>query len=175
MVRNYNDFMGGVDGSDQMLQQYLDDRKTNKFWKKVTFNIFGRMIINSYVLYKLNTKKPLSHLEYTVSIIEDLSTEWLIQQEGIPNLVETSHLNQRGRRSQGGGGGATSISEKYFEKIPDKREKNCCVCSAASTKAVGKRKKQHLCARNAKKVCIPSASRFISANIIFLVFYGVYS
>lgn len=41
VIRNYNDNMGGVDGSDQMLYQYLDDRKNLKSWKKETFNILA--------------------------------------------------------------------------------------------------------------------------------------
>jgi hypothetical protein len=49
--------MGGIDTSDIMLYCYLGERKTVKHWKKVTFNIFGRMVLNSYILYKENSTR----------------------------------------------------------------------------------------------------------------------
>lgn len=73
--------MGRVNVSYQMLYTFLDDRKTLKYWKKVTFNIFGRMVLNSYILYKLNSSNPVSWLVFTVSIVEELSREWLQQRE----------------------------------------------------------------------------------------------
>lgn len=58
VISDYNDLMGGVDGSDQMLHQYLDDCKSIKFWKKATFNIFARMILN-YCLQKNEHRKTI--------------------------------------------------------------------------------------------------------------------
>lgn len=51
MIHQYNQFMGGVDESDKMLYTYLDERRTLKFWKKVVFAVFGRMVLNAYILY----------------------------------------------------------------------------------------------------------------------------
>lgn len=48
-----------------------------KHWKKVIFNIFGRLVLNAYVLYKLNTDKPVSQLQFQMSVIEALADEWL--------------------------------------------------------------------------------------------------
>uniref|UniRef100_A0A1B6H1M9 PiggyBac transposable element-derived protein domain-containing protein n=1 Tax=Cuerna arida TaxID=1464854 RepID=A0A1B6H1M9_9HEMI len=80
MIDSYNHFMGGVDGSDQMIYCYLDERRTLKYWKKVTFNIFARMILNAYIIYSENTSgKVLSRYNFTVSIVEDLSKQWLIE------------------------------------------------------------------------------------------------
>lgn len=151
MIRQYNDFMGGVDGSDQMLYQYLDDRKTVKYWKKVTFNIFGRMVLNSYIIYKLNTdNRPLSRLDYTVKLVEELSQEWLAFQEDRPILYESTNQSRRS--------GDTEPS-KFFEKLPSKKEKNCCVCSKMSTQAGGKRKKSTFvctkCKRGLHPKCLP--------------------
>ena len=46
IVLDYNKFMGGVDQSDMMLYAYLDERRTIKYWKKVTFTIISRMMVN---------------------------------------------------------------------------------------------------------------------------------
>ena len=44
--------MGGIDTSDVMLYTYLDEKRTVKYWKRICFNIFSRMILNSYMLEK---------------------------------------------------------------------------------------------------------------------------
>lgn len=142
MIRNYNDFMGGVDGNDQMLCAYLDSRKTIKYWKKVTFSIFGRIILNSYILYKQNTDKPIQRIDYTVQLVEELSKDWLLQKEGRTFTPV---------RTPGGGGGDAVSPDSFFEKLPNKMEKNCCVCSKASTQAGGKRKKSTFICKRCKK------------------------
>lgn len=138
VIRQYNDNMGGVDVSDQMLYQYLDERRTLKLWKKITFNIFGRVILNSYILYKLNSTRPLSRLDYIISIIEHIEKEWLKTKNSRPND------NSPGARDNAENGGGDACVNTFFEKLPNNREKNCCVCSSESIKAGGKRKKyQH--------------------------------
>ncbi|XP_017795067.1 PREDICTED: piggyBac transposable element-derived protein 4-like [Habropoda laboriosa] len=57
VVHNYNKFMGGVDEADKMLYAYLDERRTMKYWKKVAFNIIGRMVLNAYIIYSENYKE----------------------------------------------------------------------------------------------------------------------
>lgn len=53
-----------------MLYQYLDERRTLKFWKKVT---------NVKVP---NRAKPLTHLDFIISITEAISKEWLQHKNG---------------------------------------------------------------------------------------------
>ena len=111
VILDYNKYMGGVDSSDMMLYVYLDERKTLKYWKKVAFNIIGRMVLNSYIIYKENFKepgKPLTRLMYTISVIENLGAEWL-------NFREESEV--RGRISPG------------IRKLGGRKEYRCCVCS----------------------------------------------
>ncbi|UYV75868.1 hypothetical protein LAZ67_13001603 [Cordylochernes scorpioides] len=63
MVQEYNKRMGGVDLSDQMLNTYIDERRSLKWWKKVFFSMVFRAMINSYIIYK---KLPLTQLiDYT--------------------------------------------------------------------------------------------------------------
>ena len=52
--------MGGIDKSDQILYAYLDERKSLQWTKKVNFNLLMRLVMNSYILYKLNTQKALN-------------------------------------------------------------------------------------------------------------------
>ncbi|KAG8331337.1 zinc finger protein [Homalodisca vitripennis] len=70
VIDEYNRYMGGIDTNDMMLYAYLDERRTVKFWKKVVFNVFGRMVLNSYILYKINCLgKPMTRYQFVVSII----------------------------------------------------------------------------------------------------------
>lgn len=77
MIDTYNHFMGGVDGNEQMIYCYLDESRTLKYWKKDTFNMFARMVLNAYIIYSENaSEKVISRYHFTLSIIETLSAQW---------------------------------------------------------------------------------------------------
>lgn len=134
IIAQYNKNMGGVDSSDQMLYTYLDERRTNKYWKKVTLNILSRMLFNSYVLYKSNfTGDPMSRYNFNVSIIESLPEEWL-STKGIPTNIT---------------GGRDAVVGGYgLVKLPDKKEKHCAVC-CKKRKADGSRVR-----RRSRTMCV---------------------
>lgn len=149
VILNYNSFMGGIDGNDMMLYCYLDERRTVKYWKKVVFNIFGRLVLNAYILYKekcmnSNCNRPMSRLQFTVKIVESLSDEWLSKKANRQDVTR-----QPSKR----------IDTPKIEKLPGRQERNCCVCSAASTQAGGKRKKSRSicikCKRGLHPFCVP--------------------
>ena len=52
--------MGEIDKSDQILCAYLDERKLLRLTKKIIFNLLMRLVMNSYILNKLNTQKALN-------------------------------------------------------------------------------------------------------------------
>ena len=72
---SYNKHMGGIDKSDQILYAYLDERKSLQWTKKVTSNLLVPLVINSYILYKLNTQKAPNQQDYLIQIIESLATK----------------------------------------------------------------------------------------------------
>lgn len=79
MIADYNNRMGGIDTLDMMLYSYLDERRTTKYWKKVTFNLFSRMLINCYILYKStcekNQTKVLDRYQFMVTIIQEVGDD----------------------------------------------------------------------------------------------------
>lgn len=78
IIHNYNKFINGVDESDNMLYAYLDERRTLKYWKKIVFNIFARMVLNAYIIYSENCcGKKLTRLQFTSNIIDSIEEEWL--------------------------------------------------------------------------------------------------
>lgn len=78
-VLDYNKYMGGISQSDRMLYFYLDERKTIRYWKIVTFNLLSRMLLNVHVLYKENSAEKIinSRYKFNISVIEVLSKEQL--------------------------------------------------------------------------------------------------
>ncbi|KAG8336707.1 hypothetical protein J6590_039788 [Homalodisca vitripennis] len=75
-----------------------------------------------------------------------LSAEWFDfkeQRHPIPDTDVSDDENQ--------GGGDAGILPRFFEKLPNKKERNCCVCSAASTRLGGKRKKSSYICKKCKK------------------------
>lgn len=127
--------MGGIDGTDQMLYTYLDERRTMKHFKKVLFNIFGRMILSAFVLYKINTNKPLSRLHFEISIDEALAEEWLEFCNGADDI--------------GGGGDGPTQPMKSFgvEKLEGAKEKNCSVCSGVNDLEGRRRRSKTICVK----------------------------
>ena len=49
--------IGGIDKSNQSLYGYLDGKRSLQWSKKVIFDLLMRLIMNSYILYKLNMEK----------------------------------------------------------------------------------------------------------------------
>jgi len=99
-----------------MLYSYLDKRRIGKYWKKVCFSIFSRIVLNSYIIVKEIMpagSKPVSRLDYTIKIVEALSEEW---------LKKNTTAGISGTRNK-------QTDSKYLRKLSAKKEKNFCVCS----------------------------------------------
>lgn len=61
-VQKYNEFMGGVDRSDQLLSYYPCERKTLRWYAKVALHIFHIMMNNAFLLYKQQPEKQSTRL-----------------------------------------------------------------------------------------------------------------
>ncbi|KAI4474704.1 hypothetical protein M0802_015485 [Mischocyttarus mexicanus] len=116
LIHDYNKYMGGTDVSDMMIYSYLDERRTVKYWKKMVFSIFARMVLNAYILYQHNREgKAMIRLEFITSIIQSITTEWIAEK----NVNPESLLGHTSRESTVPG----------IHKLPGRREKVCVVCS----------------------------------------------
>lgn len=61
----YNNFMGGVDLSDQLLKYYEVLRQTKKYWKTLFFHFIVLAGVNAFILYKQTfTGEKTNHLGY---------------------------------------------------------------------------------------------------------------
>jgi hypothetical protein len=111
------------------LYSYLDERRTVKYWKKIAFNIFSRMILNSYIIYKQNLSarcNTISRLDYTIKIVDALSEKWLEEKNSGVGILGTKN-DEKGI--------------KLIRKLPAKKEKDCCVCSKRTKNGPVKRQR----------------------------------
>ena len=73
LVRDYNLHMGGVDLSDMRTYIFLDERRTIRWNKKVFLTLFGRLLLNSFILYQRNSDLPkLDRQKFMVKVVEGL-------------------------------------------------------------------------------------------------------
>ena len=77
-----NDMMSGV---------YDDHRKSKSMWKRIAINIFHRMLLNAYILYRRNTDDDqlLSRADFIASVIEALSNEHLVNRHPLKKGEKT--------------------------------------------------------------------------------------
>ena len=63
MVEQYNQYMGGVDKSDQLSSYYGFCHRTVKWWRWGFFHLRDMAVVNAYVLYTLreHTGRTLTH------------------------------------------------------------------------------------------------------------------
>jgi hypothetical protein len=72
-VDQYNQFMGGVDRSDQLLSYYGFTHRTVKWWRRAAFHLFDMAIVNSYVLYSsVHSSRKLTHEQFRIELAKEL-------------------------------------------------------------------------------------------------------
>ncbi|GFO49488.1 PiggyBac transposable element-derived protein 4-like [Plakobranchus ocellatus] len=60
-VHQYNQFMGAVDRSDQMVTNNAFKRCTLKWWKKAFFHMFMLGMLNAYIVHKATVTRKRRH------------------------------------------------------------------------------------------------------------------
>jgi hypothetical protein len=56
VVEEYNNYMGGVDKSDQLLSYYGFSHRRVKWWKRAAFHLLDMAVVNAYILYSTSTQ-----------------------------------------------------------------------------------------------------------------------
>ena len=124
VVDRYNHCMNGVDRADQYTAYYSFIRRSVKWWRKVFFWLMEVAVVNSYILYKCSTVRPLSHREYRSSVVRSLATSY----------VQTAPPRGPGRRprprSSRSGDPERLNRQPHFMERGSQRD--CVVCSHQS-------------------------------------------
>uniref|UniRef100_A0A8C6WGX3 PiggyBac transposable element-derived protein domain-containing protein n=1 Tax=Neogobius melanostomus TaxID=47308 RepID=A0A8C6WGX3_9GOBI len=76
-IKDYNQYMGGVDLSDTLINSYNVIHITKKWYKTLFYHFIGIAAVNAYILYRqLNENqntKVLDHKEFREALIQDLA------------------------------------------------------------------------------------------------------
>ena len=101
-----------------------------------------RLVMNSYILYKLNTQKALNRQDYVIQITESLASEYEIIIFERQNSQQTSY---------------------GIKLLSGKKEKDCCVCSNRKKTEIGRRIRERF-VLNATKAYMVLAWASINVN-----------
>ena len=126
-IVDYNKYMGAVDRSDHTLQYHAMRRKTLKWYKKVMFHLFDLCSVQAYLIYKMQTNKPVLHRTFKRELVKQIVTPLdlpKVKPKGRPHVDATTL-----RRLE------PDFNVHYHAQIEKQRgkksyPKNCVVCNA---------------------------------------------
>ncbi|KAK2575766.1 hypothetical protein KPH14_003655 [Odynerus spinipes] len=72
IVVDYNRTMGAVDKTDMVLNAINTVRKTLKWYKKFFFHMLDLSIYNTYILYKITSKKNITFAKFHLCLIREI-------------------------------------------------------------------------------------------------------
>ena len=97
VVDRYNHSMNGVDRADQYTVYYSFVRRSVKWWRKVFFWVMEVAVVNSYILHKCTSQRPLTHLEYRRSLVRSLAAVYVQSAPPrVPGRRKRPHTPQHG-------------------------------------------------------------------------------
>ena len=130
---DYNKYKTGVDRSDQMLSHYSFERKTIKWWKKLSFHLFDQVVVivvNAHILHNKRSKKM------SLEIFYGKVTEGLLASASMEIQVQGQTSSPAGRLT-GRDHSVYRIAAKQA-KLEGKSQRLCRVCGDRSKGQTGK-------------------------------------
>ena len=125
-ITDYNQYMGGVDLKDQLLQTYLIERKRlNKWYMKLFRRLLNSAVLNALIIYRENVNKNVDHFTFRVQLVEKLFQKYAKMVARVPGRHSTDSLVPR-------------LTERHFiRRIPPSGKKQhpqrrCVVCAKHS-------------------------------------------
>ena len=77
-IYDYNQQMGGVDLSDQLIQYFETRRRAHKYWKTLFFHCIDICVTNAYILYReslpVEERNKCDHKTFVTELIKDLAS-----------------------------------------------------------------------------------------------------
>ena len=72
VIDDYNQHMGGVDQSDQLVMYYGYAHRQTKWWKRVLFHLVDLSLVNASILYNSVNEKKLTQMEFRIEVAKGL-------------------------------------------------------------------------------------------------------
>nr|XP_054750234.1 piggyBac transposable element-derived protein 4-like [Lytechinus pictus] len=136
-ISTYNKHMGGVDKADQLIQYYLHQHRSLKWWKRIFFHLLETTLVNAHIIYKSYDHPKLDLLQFRVKVIKAFF--------GWPRA-------QHGRRGSREGPAIARLTPgAHFLKRVESRP-DCVVCSNRYIRG-GRKQTQFVCKSCDKAMC----------------------
>lgn len=71
IIKDYNNYMGGVDHADQLRVTYGVDRRSKKWWHRLFWGMIDILFVNAYIIYK-DLNGPMTLLEFRRIVVQGL-------------------------------------------------------------------------------------------------------
>ena len=93
VVKLYNQYMGGVDHSDQMRQYYDTSRRANKWWRYLLWFCLDVSIVNAHILMQIADNHPnFTQLQFRIEMVKMLIGDFSSRQHAVQEgTVQTGH------------------------------------------------------------------------------------
>lgn len=124
-ITTYNSNMGAVDKTDMLQSTTESLRKSIQWYKKVFFHFLDMSVLNSCVIYKINSGNNIPLLQYTLTLVKEIVAKYQIEtpRASTSGTQENNNLPFR-------------LTERHFismyptnEKSRKPHPKRCIVCS----------------------------------------------
>lgn len=116
--RDYQQFMGGVDLSDQYASSFSVIRKSRKAWKKLFYYGLEVSLLNSFTIFKYLTQRNEDFLAYRIAIVRHLTEGKCFRvRTGRPPSRPASELDAR------------RLNREYHSIDVEKKRRRCVVCT----------------------------------------------
>ena len=99
-IQDYNNFMGGVDLSDQRVGTYRRHMKSLTWYLQIFFHMFHLSVVQSFILYKkLHPDGKSTQRKFTLNLIDELiGGRTYLSKRGRPNVTPARHSASRFNR-----------------------------------------------------------------------------
>ena len=132
-IYDYNQHMGGVDLSDQLLQYFQTRRKTHKYWKTLFYHCIDIATTNAYILYReslpSSQRSKYDHKKFLADLVNDLLSASMLTTPVVSPMGRCPRSDVRAPHRLTFGNGRKYCVLCKSKKLYNRTEKFCVKCN----------------------------------------------
>jgi Transposase IS4/DDE_Tnp_1-like zinc-ribbon len=131
VIREYNNYMQGVDRTDQLMHAYDCTRKSYTWFKKIGIHFFLRILANAHYVFRWSTGSDMTLLTFLQHVINYLASGMTARITELNADPTSRPVRARKRRSRASIG-LRAHAPKTFPALPTRRypQRRCVHCAA---------------------------------------------
>lgn len=100
-ILEYNQHMGGIDKTDQMMSYYPFERKTLRWYKKLGIHIFHMLLINAYFIFKkYSGNSRMSLYDFRLHVIREMLPSTRVSRQVFSPRGNIEHILEKNSQTQ---------------------------------------------------------------------------